>query len=67
MPPLLDTLDVYAADRPGNLSPAVQNFPARVYVPNSKSNTVTVIDPSTFQVIDRFPRRTSSATRHPVL
>jgi YVTN family beta-propeller protein len=54
MPPLLDTLDVYAADRPGNLSAAVQNFPPRVYVPNSKSNTVTVIDPATFQVIDRF-------------
>ena len=55
MPPLLDTLDIYAADRPGNLSAAVQNFPPRVYVPNSKSNTVTVIDPATFQVIDRFP------------
>ena len=55
MPPLLDNLDVYAADRPGNLSPAVQNFPPRVYVPNSKSNTVSVIDPSTFRVIDRFP------------
>jgi YVTN family beta-propeller protein len=54
MPPLLDTLDVYAADRPGNLSPAVQNFPPRVYVPNSKSNTVTVIDQATFQVIDTF-------------
>jgi YVTN family beta-propeller protein len=55
MPPLLDISDIYAADRPGNLSPVVQNFPARVYVPNSKSNTVTVIDPATFQVIDRFP------------
>jgi YVTN family beta-propeller protein len=47
-------MDVYASDRPGNLSPAVQNFPPRVYVPNSKSNTVTVIDPATFQVIDTF-------------
>ena len=26
-----------------------------MYVPNSKSNSVTVIDPATFQVIDRFP------------
>jgi YVTN family beta-propeller protein len=55
MPPILDASDVYAADRPGNLSAAVQGFPPRVYVPNSKSNSVTVIDPATFQVIDRFP------------
>ena len=55
MPPVLDAVDIYAADRPGNLSAAVQGFPARVYVPNSKSNSVSVIDPATFQVIDRFP------------
>jgi len=55
MPPILDDRDIYAADRPGNLSAAVQNFPSRVYVPNSRSNSVTVIDPATFQVIDRFP------------
>jgi YVTN family beta-propeller protein len=55
MPPILEAGDVYAADRPGNLNGAVQNFPPRVYVPNSKSNSVTVIDPATFQVIDRFP------------
>ena len=54
MPPVLDANDIYAADRPGNLSAAVQSFPPRVYVPNSKSNSVTVIDPATFQVIDRF-------------
>jgi len=47
MPPLLDRHDVYAADRPGDLSPVVRGFPARVYVPNSGSNTVTVIDPRT--------------------
>ena len=54
MPPILDNKDVYAADRPGNLSVAVQHFPSRVYVPDSKSNSVTVIDPATFRVIDRF-------------
>jgi YVTN family beta-propeller protein len=54
MPPILDADDIYAADRPGNLSAAVQGFPPRVYVPNSKSNSVSVIDPATFQVIDRF-------------
>jgi YVTN family beta-propeller protein len=54
MPPILDAMDIYAADRAGNLSAAVQHFPARVYVPNSMSNSVTVIDPATFQVIDHF-------------
>ncbi len=51
----LNPHDVYAADRPGRLSPAVRGFPSRVYVPNSESNTVSVIDPRTFKVIDSFP------------
>src|SRR5215472_8361460 len=55
MPPILDAKDIYAADRPGNLSAAVRDFPPRVYVPNSKSNSVTVIDPATLKVIDRYP------------
>ncbi len=54
MPPILDANDIYAADRPGNLSPTVRNFPNRVYVPNTESNTVTVIDPQTYKVIDTF-------------
>ena len=33
------------------LSPVVQNFPARVYVPNTQSDTVSVIDPATYKVI----------------
>lgn len=52
MPPVLDPTDVYAADRPGKLSPAVKDFPSRVYVPNTESNTVSVIDPKTYKVID---------------
>jgi YVTN family beta-propeller protein len=55
MPPLVDAHDVYAADRPGRLSSAVRGFPERVYVPNSGSNTVDVIDPHTFKIIDHFP------------
>ena len=54
MPPSLDAHDVYAADRPGNLSPAVRSFPDRVYVPNSGQNTVDVIDPHTFKIVDHF-------------
>jgi YVTN family beta-propeller protein len=55
IPPLLDSHDVYAADRPGMLAPAVRRFPSRVYVPNSESNTVSVIDPHTYKVIDQLP------------
>ncbi|WP_239513662.1 YncE family protein [Streptosporangium sp. 'caverna'] len=48
-------VDVYAHDRPGMLSPVVAGFPERVYVPNSESNTVSVIDPHTYQVVRTFP------------
>jgi YVTN family beta-propeller protein len=52
--PRLHARDVYAADRPGRLSPAVRGFPSRVYVPNSKSNTVDVIDPHGLKVVEHF-------------
>lgn len=55
MPPLLNPHDVYAADRPGLLAPAVRGFPERVYVPNSESDTVSVIDPRSHEVVDEFP------------
>jgi len=54
MPPLLDANNLYAADGPGMLSPVVKNFPARVYVPNSKSDTVDIIDPATYRIIGHF-------------
>ncbi|MEV0423818.1 hypothetical protein [Streptosporangium canum] len=52
--PRTTPMDVYAHDRPGMLSPAVAGFPERVYVPNSESDTVTVIDPRTYQVLRTF-------------
>jgi YVTN family beta-propeller protein len=55
MPPVLDPADVYAADRPNKLSPVVKDFPSRVYVPNTNSDTVTVIDPRTYKIIDTIP------------
>ncbi|MBF6061875.1 hypothetical protein IU500_20025 [Nocardia terpenica] len=57
MPPPLSATDVYAGAR--ELAPAVADHLPRVYVPNSESNTVTVIDPATFQVIDTFPSQGS--------
>ncbi|WP_329267551.1 hypothetical protein [Streptomyces pseudovenezuelae] len=52
MPPVLDPRDVYAADRPNKLSPVVKDFPPRVYVPNTESDTVSVIDPKSYEIID---------------
>ncbi len=54
MPPVLNRDDIYSADRPGNLSATVRNYPQRIYVPNSQSNSVTVIDPATYTVVDQF-------------
>lgn len=48
------TNNVYAATAAGDFSPAVQGIPERVYVPNSRSGTVDVIDPATFRVIRHF-------------
>jgi DNA-binding beta-propeller fold protein YncE len=47
-------LDVYAADRAGDLAPQVRRDPPRIYVPNSKSNTVDVIDQRTARIVDHF-------------
>jgi YVTN family beta-propeller protein len=55
MPPRLDANDVYAADRPGKLSPVVAQDPSLIYVPNSESDSVDVIDPRTFKIIRHFP------------
>ncbi len=52
MPAVQDAKDIYSADRA--LSAAVKNFPSRVYVPNSGSDTVDVIDPATFKVVEHF-------------
>lgn len=54
MPAPLSATDVYAADRPGMLSPVVRRDRALVYVPNTNSNTVTVIDQHSMRVIDTF-------------
>ena len=48
------TSNVYAADRVGNLSAVVRNAKPYVYVPNSDSGTVDVIDQRTFKVVEHF-------------
>jgi DNA-binding beta-propeller fold protein YncE len=54
MPAPLRPGDVYAADRPGLISPVVRHMPARVWVPDSQDGTVDVIDPRTRRVVRRF-------------
>ncbi len=46
--------NVYAHDGAGMMSPAVKGVPARIYVPNSDSNTVDEIDPRTFRIVRHF-------------
>jgi YVTN family beta-propeller protein len=65
-PPLAPAFNVYAATMTGLLSPAVAGIPERVYVPDSNTNTVTVIDPKTMTVIarlvvGRFPEHVTPA------
>ena len=54
MPPLLDPHDVYAAARVGRFSARAATALSRIYVPNSGSGTVDVIDPATFRIVDHF-------------
>ncbi len=54
MPPVLNSSNVYSAAGPGMLSVTVKAFPYRVYVPNSKSDTVDIIDPETYKIIGHF-------------
>ena len=54
MPAPLSPTDVYAADRPGDFSAVARRARPLVYVPNTISNTVTVIDQKTLKVIRTF-------------
>ncbi|HVG89533.1 MAG TPA: hypothetical protein VM823_11190 [Gaiellales bacterium] len=47
-------INVYARDGPNMLTGAARRARSLVYVPNSVSNTVDVIDPSTYKVIRSF-------------
>jgi YVTN family beta-propeller protein len=46
--------DVYAHDGVNDLTRASRSARSLVYVPNSQSNTVDVIDPSAMKVVDHF-------------
>ena len=46
--------NVYAHDGAGQLTGAALHALPRIYVPNSRSDTVDVIDPRTFRIVDHF-------------
>ena len=54
MPPVIDPHNIYTETTAGHLNPEVAQDPARVYVPNLRSNNVYVIDPGTYKVVSRF-------------
>jgi DNA-binding beta-propeller fold protein YncE len=54
IPALLNRHDVYAAGRPGLLSPVARRAKAYVYVPNSKSDTVDVISQRSGRIVRQF-------------
>src|SRR5919197_840982 len=54
VPALVSRADVYAADRAGRLPPGVRGDPARVYVPNSESDTVDVVSQRTGRIVEHF-------------
>jgi len=54
MPPVVDPANLYSETAAGKLRPEVAADLPRIYVPNRRSNDVSVIDPATMQVVDRF-------------
>ena len=59
-----EAVNVYAKTSPTDLAEVVQGHKPLVYVPNTLSNTVQVIDPATYQIVDRF--RTGAEPHHVV-
>ena len=54
VPPLVNKHNVYEAAGTGDLSPVVRSAKPYVYVPNSESGTVDVIDQRTYKVVGHF-------------
>ena len=54
MPPVVDPTNLYSETGPNMLAEKVKGDRFLVYVPNERSGTVTVIDPTTYEVIDTY-------------
>ena len=54
MPPVPDAKNLYSETTSDKISKATAGALERIYVPNRGENTVSVIDPATLKVIDKF-------------
>ena len=54
MPSVVDAKNLYSETTSGKMSQATAGALERIYVPNRGENTVSVIDPATLKVIDKF-------------
>jgi YVTN family beta-propeller protein len=54
MPPVVDPKNLYSEVAAGKMSAAMNGVLERVYVPNRGENTVSVVDPTTMKVVDKF-------------
>lgn len=54
MPAVIDPKNIYSETGADRVSPAIAGDLARIYVPNLRGNSVSVIDPATFRVVDTF-------------
>ena len=54
MPPVPDAKNLYSETASDKMSKATAGALERIYVPNRGENTVSVIDPATLKVIDKF-------------
>ena len=64
MPAVTDADNLYSDTRTDQLSAAVKDDLERIYVPNLRSHDVSVIDPKTLKVVDRF--KVGQAPQHVV-
>ncbi|MGB2953137.1 MAG: YncE family protein [Gaiellaceae bacterium] len=53
--PATAKVNIYAFDRANELAPTAAAALPRIYVPNSQSATVDVIDPRTYKIVEHFP------------
>lgn len=54
MPEVVDPLNLYSETTAGKLRPELREDLERIYVPNLRSRSVSVIDPQTMKVVDTF-------------
>ena len=54
MPPVVDARNLYSETAAGKIAPALRDDLERIYVPNLRSNDVSVVDPATMKVVERL-------------